>query len=71
MTSNYVLRSPGQYDVDCGNGSEVCCFDGCVNRCGRPKVCKTIYKVGILVKKLVINSFIVFVTLIILASGLC
>jgi hypothetical protein len=34
--------APGQYDVDCDNFADVCCFDGCANVCGSPKVCKTI-----------------------------
>ena len=36
--------SPGQYDLDCSNGAEICCFDGCINVCGSKKVCKTIYE---------------------------
>ena len=36
--------SPGQYDVDCENGAGLCCFNGCVNVCGVPKVCKTVYE---------------------------
>jgi hypothetical protein len=36
--------SPGQFDLDCSSGQEVCCFDGCVNTCGKPKICKTIYE---------------------------
>lgn len=36
--------SPGQLDVDCQNGAGVCCFNGCVNVCGVPKVCKTVHE---------------------------
>lgn len=36
--------SPGQFDVDCDEGATVCCFNGCVNVCGEPKVCKTVYQ---------------------------
>ena len=36
--------SPNQFDVDCENGAEVCCFNGCVNVCGRPQVCQTVYQ---------------------------
>ena len=36
--------SPNQLDVDCEDGAGFCCFDGCVNVCGTPKVCKTIYE---------------------------
>ena len=36
--------SPGQYDVDCDNGATVCCYNGCSNVCGPPKVCETVYQ---------------------------
>ena len=35
---------PGTFDMDCSNGAELCCFDGCVTMCGPPKVCKTVYE---------------------------
>ena len=36
--------SPGQFDLDCDNGRQVCCFDGCVSTCVKHKVCKTVYQ---------------------------
>ena len=38
------LTFTGQFDLDCDNGNQVCCFNGCVTTCGVPKVCKTIYE---------------------------
>ena len=34
--------SPNSYDVDCENGAQVCCFDGCANVCGKPPVCRIV-----------------------------
>jgi hypothetical protein len=36
--------SPNTFDVDCNNGADLCCFDGCVNVCDAPKECETVYK---------------------------